>query len=46
MQFRSIKFKYFFRSSGGRLKRNPFIYKRAQNVDLLLSSDEKFKGTC
>jgi dihydroorotate dehydrogenase (fumarate) len=31
--------------SKNRLKGNPFVYKRAQYVDLLLNSDEIFKGT-
>ena len=31
--------------SKNRLKGNPFVYKRAQYVDLLMNSDEIFKGT-
>jgi dihydroorotate dehydrogenase (fumarate) len=31
--------------SKSRLKGNPFVYKRAQYVELLLNSDEIFKGT-
>ena len=31
--------------SKNRLTGNPFVYKRAQYVDLLLNSDEIFKGT-
>ena len=31
--------------SKNRLKGNPFVYRRAQYVELLLNSDEIFKGT-
>ena len=31
--------------SNNRLTSNPFVYKRAQYVDLLLNSEEIFSGT-